>query len=112
MPLRNRTSRLPINVAAAAALFILGAQVPAMSAPPSACNVPSVAAQALPAIVNVTAVKVLTTNGEDARLFVEGQPVRPGAPGTAAEPARPLIEAFVGSGAIINPAGSLSAISK
>lgn len=109
MPRRDRTIRTPMAILAAIALAAIGARLPAMAAPPSACDVPNIVAHALPAIVNITAVKVLTKNNEDegGSLEANGKPgaSTSAAAGTDAEPASPHFETFVGSGAIVNPAG-------
>jgi serine protease Do len=80
----------------------------AVASPPSACDVPSVVARALPAIVNITVVKVLNSNSEEAAAA--GTAGRPGAMSaiagaSASDPSGPHFETFVGSGVIINPAG-------
>jgi serine protease Do len=106
---RNRTGRLPMAVVAMAALGLIGARTPAMAAAPDSCDVADVVAQALPAIVNITVVKVLTNNSEEQSepAIADSVPVArtatPASPG--AEPAGPHFATFVGSGAIINPAG-------
>jgi serine protease Do len=109
MTWRNQTGRLPMALIAMAVLGVMGARTPAMAAAPKACDVADVVAQALPAIVNITVVKVLTTNSEEegeaaiadtapvARTDMSASP--------EAEPTGPHFATFVGSGAIINPAG-------
>ncbi len=83
-----------VSVAIWVGLFGMGAET-AMASAPSACDVPSVVAQALPAIVNITVVKVLNSDSEEdsAAAPVDGPA------------ATPHFETFVGSGVIINPAG-------
>jgi serine protease Do len=109
MTWRNRTGRLPMAMFAMAALGVIGAGTAAMAAAPNSCDVAGVVAQSLPAIVNITVVKVLTTNSEQQpeAAIADTAPVartdlsaKPGA-----EPTGPHFATFVGSGAIINPAG-------
>lgn len=105
----NRTGRLTMAVLAVAALCATGAPTPAMAAVPDGCDVANIVARALPAIVNITVVKVLTANGESDNVAAaaDSKTVVPTAtPASAgAEPAAPHFETFVGSGSIINPAG-------
>ena len=96
-------------IVAIAAFGAVGAGTPAIAAPPSACNVTDVVAHALPAIVNITVVKVLTNDSEDEgeAINADSKPLTPAATpsSTRIEAAGPHFETFVGSGAIINPAG-------
>ncbi|HUN98290.1 MAG TPA: hypothetical protein VMU69_18895 [Bradyrhizobium sp.] len=110
MPHRKRTNRIPATIVGLAALGIIGTCAPAIAAAPSTCNIPAVVANALPAIVNITVVKVLTTDDGDAgaSLEADGKPITQNAATSAsadAEPAGPHFETFVGSGAIISPDG-------
>jgi serine protease Do len=106
---RNWMDRLALAVVATAAFGAIGAAMPARAEAPGRCHVADVVAQALPSIVNITVVKVLTTNGEadGVAATADSKPVArtpaPAAAGT--EPTAPHFETFVGSGAIINPAG-------
>lgn len=92
-----------------AALAAIGAWAPANASSPGTCDVSSVVARALPAIVNITVVKVITGNeeGEGPAVDADGKPAAPAAKqdNATSQPAGPHFETFVGSGAIINSAG-------
>ncbi|HUN40288.1 MAG TPA: trypsin-like peptidase domain-containing protein [Acetobacteraceae bacterium] len=109
MTFSNRAIGIAILLVTMAALVVIAGRTPAMAESPSACDVTHVVARALPAVVNITAVKVITGNGEgngpavDADSMVAAGNSAP-AP-AATEPAGPHFETFVGSGAIISPAG-------
>ncbi len=109
MTWRKRRGRLPVAVLAMAVLGAIGAGTPAMAAASNSCDVADVVAQALPAIVNITVVKVLTTNSDEQgeAAIADSAPVarRDMAASPGGEPAGPHFATFVGSGAIINPAG-------
>ena len=109
MAWHNRSCRLPRAVIAMTALGMIGAGMPAMAAPPARCDVADIVTRALPAVVNITVVKVLTKNGEAHGIAADAdtKPVA-GTPTSAsaeAEPDAPHFETFVGSGAIIGPDG-------
>jgi S1-C subfamily serine protease len=76
---------------------------------PSACDVAGIVTGALPAIVNITVVKVITSNGEDSgqALDADSKAVASNrTPGPAStEPAGPHFETFVRSGTIMNSVG-------
>jgi serine protease Do len=108
MTWRNRTARLAMALVAMAAIGAIGACRPAVAATTGRCNVADIVTDALPAIVNITVVKVVTTGRENESLAadVDSKVARapvPASPG--GEPAGPHFETFVGSGAIVNPAG-------
>lgn len=109
MQRRDRKGRRPTTIVAVTALLLVATRMPAVATPASACDAANIVAHALPAIVNITVVKVLKGNGEGegAALDASGKPsVHTAVPArTGAEPAGPHFETFVGSGAIINPAG-------
>ncbi|HTW73089.1 MAG TPA: trypsin-like peptidase domain-containing protein [Acetobacteraceae bacterium] len=100
---------MALSIAVPAVLIALGVVRPAMAEAPSACNVSAVVARALPAIVNITVVKVITGSGEGNGPAVDADSMVVAGKSTAApdsaEPAGPHFETFVGSGAIINSAG-------
>ena len=109
MAWHNRSCRLPRAVIAMTALGMIGVGMPAMAAPPARCDVADIVTRALPAVVNITVVKVLTKNGEAHGIAADAdtKPVA-GTPTSAsaeAEPDAPHFETFVGSGAIIGPDG-------
>ncbi len=105
----NRTIRIATPIVTIAAFLAIGVWTPAMAESPSACNVPAVVARALPAIVNITVVRVITGNGDesgetadaDSKTVAHGSTPTP----DSSEPAGPHFETFVGSGAIINSSG-------
>jgi len=103
------TIRTSVTVLAMAGLAAIGAWTPANASSPSTCDVSGIVARALPAVVNITVVKVITGSeeGEGPAVDADGKPALPaGKPESAgAEPAGPHFETFVGSGAIINSAG-------
>jgi serine protease Do len=95
-PGRARTLRIALLASAMAAAA--ASQTPASAAmAPGTCDAASVVARDLPAIVNITVVKV--GKGED------GSIVRSAAAHTADKPGPEHIEVFVGSGSIIDPSG-------
>jgi len=107
MTFRNRILWTAFSVAAWAVLFTIHAGA-AVASSPSACDVPGVVARALPAIVNITVVKVLSSGGEDEEALADarGANAMPTDAGvTAGDATGPHFETFVGSGVIINPAG-------
>ena len=101
--------RLAMPAAAMATLFAIGARTPAIAAPPSACNVPDIVARALPAIVNITVVKVLSKSDGVENMALDADSKAMGTSGISgadnSDPPGPHFETFVGSGAIISPAG-------
>jgi serine protease Do len=109
MTYSNRAIRIAISIVAMTVLMAMGVFTPAMAESPSACNVPAVVAGALPAIVNITVVRVITGNGEesgetadaDSKAITRGSTPAP----ESSEADGPHFETFVGSGAIINSAG-------
>ncbi len=109
MTYSNQTIRIAIPIVVMAALMAIGGWTPAMAEAPSACNVPAVVARSLPAIVNITVVRVITGNGEESGETADAasETVEHGSRPTpeSSEPAGPHFETFVGSGAIINSAG-------
>ncbi len=109
MTWRNWMGRLPLAIVATAAFCAIGAGMPARAAAPARCDVADVVTQALPSIVNITVVKVLTTNGEadGVAATADGKSIAntPVPAGAGDEPTPPHFETFVGSGSIINPAG-------
>ena len=97
------------TMAATMALLLMGALPSAMAGSAATCSVPAIVAHALPAIVNITVVKVLTSDSED-----EGAPgnansglaaPKPNAAGRNGGSTGPHFETFVGSGTIVNPSG-------
>ena len=107
MTFRNRMLCTAFSFAAWAGLFAMYAET-ALASSPGACDVPAVVARALPAIVNITVVKVLSSDSE-----AKGTPVDADGPdamsadagASANDQSGPHFETFVGSGVIINPAG-------
>lgn len=87
--------RLAARFAMVAVPAAIGVQQPALAASPAACDVSGIVARSLPAIVNITVVKVLSgsDDGDGGTSNV----------GDAAS--GPHFETFVGSGSIIDPAG-------
>ena len=108
MIFRKRTLWTAASAAAWAVLFAMHGGT-ALASSPSACDVPAVVARALPAIVNITVVKVLSSsNGEEEEALANSAAPNGMASDTGAAPDgmdTPHFETFVGSGVIINPAG-------
>lgn len=107
---RSRTGGLQLAIMAISALGVIGAGTPAMAGPPpDRCDVADVVAHALPAIVNITVVKVLPTHGEPEGVANQADNMTgvstPPPTSPTDEPARPHFETFVGSGSIINASG-------
>src|ERR1700752_2198592 len=105
----DRAVRIAIPFLTVAALLAIGVRTPAMAASPAACDVSGIVARSLPAIVNITVVKVITGNGEEDGPGVDADTKAPVSNGTAASASTqstgPHFETFVGSGSIINSAG-------
>jgi serine protease Do len=105
----DRAVRIAIPFVTVAALLAIGVRTPAMAASPAACDVSGIVARSLPAIVNITVVKVITGNGEEDGPGVDADTKAPVSNGTAASASTqstgPHFETFVGSGSIINSAG-------
>ncbi len=105
----NRAIRIASSSVIMAALVAIGVPTPVLAESPKSCDVAGIVARALPAVVNITVVKVISGNGEESgpALNADSKDVTdkstPAPAGT--EPAGPHFETFVGSGAIINPAG-------
>ena len=78
---------------------LLAAGTPAAAGTPISCDASSVVAQALPAIVNITVVKVGDSEGE--ATTAEGEPTKAEAK-TAADG---HIAVFVGTGSVVDPSG-------
>ena len=107
MTFHKRMLWTAVSFAAWAALIAIQAGA-AVASSPAACDVPSVVARALPAIVNITVVKVLNANSVDEGMpaNAEGPNARSSDAGAAAtDPSGSHFATFVGSGVIINPAG-------
>jgi serine protease Do len=109
MTYSNRTFCIAIPIVATVLLLAISVWAPAMAESPSACNVPAVVARALPAIVNITVVRVITGDDEesgetadaDSTAVTRGSTPAP----ETSEPDGPHFETFVGSGAILSSAG-------
>ncbi|HUB13309.1 MAG TPA: trypsin-like peptidase domain-containing protein [Acetobacteraceae bacterium] len=102
MAQRRGSTRIGAPLVAMLALAVLAAARPAMAAAPNGCDIADVVAHALPAIVNITVVKVISGKGENEGSALDAAS-KTGIADTA--PAGPHFQTFVGSGAIINPAG-------
>ncbi len=97
-------TRIGLLVATMAAIAAIGTGASAASAP-NACPAADVVAKALPAIVNITVVKLIPAGDTDTAT-PEADVKLPQTQSTAAE--RPIddqVGVFVGSGAVIDPSG-------
>jgi serine protease Do len=102
---RGEAHRIPLLVAVMTAIAAMATEAPA-AVEPSACDTAGVVARTLSAVVNITAVKVVRSEGTAA-----GKPVSATAAGMPAEDTAAgkstdeHITIFVGSGAVIDPSG-------
>lgn len=107
MTFRNQIPCMVVCFATWVGMFAMHAAT-AVASTPGACDVPSIVAQALPAIVNITVVKVLNSDSEEetAAARADGpEAASANADPSVSDSSGPHFETFVGSGVIINPAG-------
>jgi serine protease Do len=94
-------------IAAACALLVVAQASPARAAtPPTSCDVPSVVAHALPAVVNIWVAKLLPGNDAEDDSSSEDSSSAEDSSGANDNPSgKYRVELFVGTGFIVDPSG-------